>query len=120
MAAACDICVGKDIWADEHKSSANYAQENKNFGLLAAACAGHKNCTEILIKEGADVNCSVESFMTKYRKRISRKAGHANTLVNLKSRVNEGTPLLYTATYGHIEVTKLLLTEGADVNLVRG
>ena len=42
MAEACDICVGKGIWAVKRKSSANYVQENKNFGLLAAACAGHK------------------------------------------------------------------------------
>ena len=121
MAEACDICVGKDIWADKHKSSANYVQENKNFGLLAAACAGHKKCAEILIKEGADVNCSDESFMYTYREKIRQRAGYAGKEpVDKESGVNKGTPLLYAATYGHIEVTKLLLTEGADVNLFRG
>ena len=117
MAEACDICVGKDIWAKKLKSPPKC--EKKNFRLLAAACVGHKNCAEIFIKEGADVNCSAESFMRKYRDEIRRKALHDESRLMGWWTVDSWTPLMYAATYGHIEVIKLLLAEGADINLVK-
>ena len=111
----CDICVGKDVLTERVWPN----QKIRNWELFAATCAGHKNCAETLIKEGADVNSSGELFSGRCRRKIRQKAGYTCDPVGRFPSLKEGTPLFYAVANNEIEITKLLLTKGADVNLVR-
>ena len=74
---------------------------------------------DILVKEGADVNCTDVLFDVDCRKKIGVKIGYTETCGDLFTLQDGGTPLIYAAAVGNIENIALLIQEGADVNLIR-
>ena len=105
---------------EEPKDEVEVIQRKKNLSLLIAAYVGHKECVDIFIKEGADVNCSDQQFDKDCRKKIALEVGNSETTGDPFILVDGGTPLMYASALGHVENVKLLVKEGADMNLVRG
>ena len=101
--------------------------QRKNAGLLAAAYAGHIDCVEKFIKEGANVNCSDRTFDIDCRRNIDSLVGCTSrseyrynpTLRDPFAGVDYCTALFYAAVLGHIPIIKCLVRKGADVNLVK-
>jgi hypothetical protein len=85
--ATGDIAVAKDLlgkYENAFLALRNYAGET---GLHLAILDGHFSIAELLINEGADVDC-----------------------INLKGR----TPLMEAALWGHVRIVKLLLEHSAN------
>ena len=84
-------------------------QRKKNLGLLAAALVGHGHCTDIFIKEGADVNCTEEMFDVVSR-RIACETG-----ISFDADTRNGwTPLMCPAGKGHLGPVRKLIKAGAS------
>jgi len=103
----------------------NAKDENDEAGwtpLHRAAQKGHKEITELLIANGADVNAKEEDGWTPLH--YAALNGHkeiAELLIAKGADVNakeeDGwTPLHYAAYGGHKETAELLIAKGADVN----
>ena len=104
---------------EPHWYGVNIPQRKKNLSLLASAYLGHEDCVDILVKEGADLNCTDILFDGDCRKNIGVKIGYTETCRDLFTLQDGGTPLIYAAAVGNIENIALLIQEGADVNLIR-
>ena len=117
---ACRICKKAHTFGLE-------GIQRKNVGLLAAAYAGHIDCVETFIREGANVNCSDRTFDIDCRRNIDSLVGCTSrseyrynpTLRDPFAGVDYCTPLFYAAVLGHIQIIKCLVRKGADVNLVK-
>ena len=94
-------------------------QRRKNLSLLAAAYVGHRDCLDVLIKEGADVNCTEQQFDKDCRKKIGVEVGYTETTGDPFTLVDGGTPLIYASALGHLETIKLLVKQGATVNVIK-
>lgn len=81
--------------------------------LHRAAANGHERVSQILIEAGADVNASYDPFV------VSDILRGVRFLKNKIIRLDSGgrTPLHQAAMHGHILLTRLLLQNGADINL---
>ena len=113
MANACSTCNGVPV----RRGGAKTVQRQKNLGLLAASFLGHLDCVEYFTKKGADVNCTDEKFDLDCRKSI--KVGYTQTDGEPFALPDDGTPLMFASRFGHIECVKLLVKEGADVNMIK-
>ena len=102
----CIICTGVEnsVTADHRK---------KKLGLHSASHQGHKNCAEIFIREGADVNGTDEMFNVFSRQFASKTGIPFDTGMQ-----EDWTPVMYAAGNGHLGIVKKLIKAGADVNLV--
>ena len=117
---ACRICKKAHTFGLE-------GIQRKNVGLLAAAYAGHIDCVETFIREGANVNCSDRAFTLDCRRNIYSlvgctirpEYGCSRTFRDPFSGVDYCTPLFYAAVLGHIQIIKCLVRKGVDVNLVK-
>ena len=122
MAKACSTCIGVGAAVKEASGDVTIVQRKKNLGLLAASYVGHKDCVKFFIKEGADVNCIDDQFDSDCRENICDRLGIKleSDLVNPVLRNDDWcTPLMYAARNGHLEIVKILVRTGADVNLVK-
>ena len=109
MAHPCSYC------SDVQKDYAEVGQRRKNFGLLVASLVGHYNCVKVFIKKGADVNC----YDSGLRMAIGQYMVRTATGENPSAVLDDGTPLMHASACGNIEIVKLLVNEGADVNMIK-
>ena len=100
----CIICTGVE-------NSVTAVQRKKKLGLLAASHQGHKNCADIFIREGADVN-GTDRMFDVFSHRVASETGI------LFVGGMQKTPLMYAAGNDHLGIVKKLIKAGADVNLV--
>ena len=126
MAKVCGICLAgsldedtvPDNWRQPRKIKAkegvSTAQRRLNICLLAAAYAGHTTCVDVLVKRGADVNCTDDKFNLTCRLEINQRLEDKFFVADN----DRCTPLMYAAQKGRLECVKLLVNGGADVNLV--
>ena len=88
------------------------------MGLLTAAYVGHIECLEEFMEAGADVNCADNSFNWRYRNHLHATAKCSFNADYAHYENTSWSPLIYAVAHDHQEITKLLVKEGADVNLV--
>ena len=120
MAKECSFCSSvQNLVKEPHWFGVSILQRKKNLSLLAAAYLGNEDCVDILVKEGADVNCTDVLFDQDCRKKIGVKVGYTETCGDLFTLQDGGAPLVYAAAIGNIENIVLLIQEGGDVNLIR-
>ena len=131
MAKVCGICVAGSLnedtvpnnWRQPRKIKAkedvSAAQRRLNISLLSAAYAGHTTCLDVLIKRGVDVNCTDDKFNLTCRLEINQRL-EDNSFIpdDIEAYDDHCTPLMYATQNGHLECVKLLVKEGADVNLM--
>ena len=94
-----------------------------NDGRGALHCSRSKECTELLVREGADVNLKDHNGVTPLHPAIARSGSIDCTLplvsagadVNAKCHKGE-TPLIKAARLGKLQEIELLLEKGANVN----
>ena len=118
MSTACSICTGVGANVKDGVDGVTIAQRKKNLGLLAASYIGHKDCANVFIKKGADVNCTDKMLDYISLRNLCDEAG----CVGMRIPFIEGigwTPLIYASGSGHLETMKALIRAGADVNLVK-
>ena len=118
MPLTCSICTGVGANVREAADGVTIAQRKKNLGLLAASFAGHNDCVNFFVKQGANVNCTDKTFdiaseaticwNTEFTQRLWNQAVHG-----------KWTPLICAAANGDLESVKLLIATGADVNIVK-
>ncbi|MFC1795296.1 ankyrin repeat domain-containing protein, partial [Planctomycetota bacterium] len=100
-------------------NGANVNSKNNSNGtpLHWAAFGGHTKVIEILIKNGAEINAENDGFSTPLG--FAEQGEHTETVELLRKHgANMGTqPLIQAVTTDNIEQVKLLLSEGADVNI---
>ena len=111
MSNTCSTCIGVLSLAKKPKDGVKVVQRKKNLGLLASACLGHMDCMNIFINQGADVNCTDSDFNNDCRRSIK--------IQDTSSLIDGYTPLIFAVALGHIKTIKLLVSKGADVNVVR-
>jgi ankyrin repeat protein len=78
--------------------------------LIYASCSGYTDAVKLLIEAGADINATASSDLVKWKKWPPRH--YHNPFVKPLG----GTALIYASCSGHIDVVKLLIEAGADVN----
>ena len=101
----CIICTGV-------ANSVTTVQRKIKLGLLATSYQGHKNCAEIFIREGADVNGTDDMFNV-FSRQVASKTG-----IPFDTGMQEDwTPLMYAAGNSHLGIVKKLIKAGADVSL---
>jgi len=88
--------------------------------LMMAALGGHEALVKTLIGKGADVNktgwAPLHYAATKGHVNVIRILLEHHAYIDAESP-NKSTPLMMAAMYGSPEAVKLLVDEGADVNL---
>ena len=95
-----------------------------NDGRGALHCSRKKECTELLVREGADVNLKDHNGLTPLHSAIARSWNIDCTLplvsagadVNAKCDKGE-TPLIKAARLGKLQEIEFLLENGANVNV---
>ena len=119
MSTSCSICSGVQDLVKDKTDRMVEIQRRKSLNLLAAAYLGHRDCVDVLIKGGADVNCTEQQFDKDCRKMIGVEVGYTETTGDPFTLVDGGTPLIYASALGHLETIKLLVKQGADANMVK-
>ena len=119
LSFSCSICSSVQYRVKDKTDWSIEIQRRKNICLLAAAYVGHKNCLDFLIEKGADVNCADQQFDRDCRKKIGVEVGYTEMTGDPFTQIGGGTPLIYASALGHLEAVKLLVKEGADVNMVK-
>ena len=119
MSTSCSICSSVQNLVKDKTDCLVETQRRKNLSLLAAAYVGHRDCLDVLIKEGADVNCTEQQFDKDCRKMIGVEVGYTETTGDPFTLVKGGTPLIYASALGHLEIIKLLVKQGTAVNAVK-
>jgi ankyrin repeat protein len=109
------------------------ARNRWGYSPLHCACKeGHVDIVKLLMERGADIEattnygdtpilvaCNAGFTGTAYKKgypNVVKVLLEKGANVNIKSKNNGYTPLHWACWYEHIEVTKLLLLWGADMN----
>ncbi len=111
------IAAGADVNAFE--SGTRY-----NFNVLHfSAEKGHTEIVKLLIVNGADIEAKVESILDTPLSRAVRKERKATVeaLISMGANVNTtnaigSTPLHFAAISGNLDIVRLLLENGAEVN----
>ena len=120
MAKEYSFCSSvQNLVKEPHWFGVSILQRKKNLSLLTAAYLGREDCVDILVKGGADVNCTDVLFDRDCRKKIGVKVGYTETCGDLFTLQDGGAPLVYAAAIGNMENIVLLIQEGGDVNLIR-
>ena len=92
----------------------NAKDDKGNTPLHWAAMLGHQDVSELLLENKADVNIH-EAAASGFLEKIKALIKDHPDLVSSKDQLGE-TPLHYAADHGYINVVRLLLDNGADVN----
>ncbi|HTR00272.1 MAG TPA: ankyrin repeat domain-containing protein [Candidatus Acidoferrum sp.] len=109
--------------ADVNFRDATYAQS----ALMIAAREGHTDIADLLLKAGADVNAKTTVFPAPAFIKPNSVPGFGFGVGILRGgppadrgrrepQAGGMTPLLYAARQGHVDVAKLLLAHGAELN----
>ena len=109
----------------ERELSPDFTERNWT-GLQAAACSGHYDIVQILIKNGADVNAQIGPLGTALQ--VACGEGHGDIvqlLIENGADVNAqagfyGTALQAAAMAAHMSIIQQLLEKGADVSAPGG
>ena len=109
MAHPCRYCWKVQI------CGAKSSQRQNNLGLLAASFIGHEDCVKAYIEKGADVKC----YDNGLRNAIMVHRVSIITSGNPLTLLHDGTTLMYASGCDHIGIVKLLVNEGADVNMIK-
>lgn len=124
-----EVLVGLNTDLKPLRESSNRAA--MDYALIEAAAQGNGRMVDFLIRNGADIN--FESSSTDFPNALmaaarKNRAAIITTLINHGANVNAVaaldpevcpfvTALQVACYYGHIEFCKILIEEGADVNL---
>ncbi|KAN0137681.1 Ankyrin repeat-containing domain protein [Lactarius tabidus] len=109
----------------DHGANVNMHDKRRNTPLHFAASEGHFEVARILLEHGADVNSQNDEGLTplqqasqgqhlEYRE-VIRLLLDCDANVNMRDN-NGNTTLHFAASEGHLEVARMLLERGADVN----
>ena len=104
-------------------ANVNATADNKVSALMYAAQNGHLLVVKTLVANGADVN-----YFPNYNNSaissavINNQFEIAEYLIRKGAKVNDTnyrkiTPLMFSAAYGNVAITKLLLSSKADISL---
>lgn len=114
-----DIVKVKDLL--EKKVNINSKDQFGRTALHAVSAGGHLEITKLLLKRGAKVNVQIGRGWTIFGKAIIKgDLKEAEYLLNHKWRdlIAEGeTPLHIASRAGHLEIVKLLIENGASLNI---
>ena len=86
-------------------------QERHQTALMWAVAQGHVRVVQLLIASGADIHAR-----TTVWDQLENTAGNTNPIGNFRMSHGGSTPLLFAARHGSIDVTRVLLEAGANVN----
>lgn len=86
-------------------------QERHQTALMWAVAQGHVGVVQLLIASGADIHARTTAW-----DQLENTAGNTNPIGNFRMSHGSSTPLLFAARHGSIDVTRVLLEAGADVN----
>ena len=123
MALKLDAIKAATFLADYPGLDVNAMNPSGENALMIAALRGHRSVVEILIKRKAQVN---KPGWTPLHYAATNNGTHAPAMVRLMldryayidaASPNGTTPLMMAAQYGHRDVVKLLLEEGADPSI---
>jgi len=85
--------------------------------LFKAAYNGRADVVKILLEKGVDVNTGLESkFVSRMEKRTEKYAKANNA--EKRWKIAGMTALMAASKGGHVDVVKMLLSKGADVNAI--
>ena len=93
----------------------NLAGDSVRLALTFAACEGHSSIVELLIDAGADVNIPDQDGQTVLMLALQQMNAKAVKIL-IRSGADVTTPLIHAAKRGYLNVMKLLLESGANVN----
>ncbi|XP_060665449.1 ankyrin repeat and KH domain-containing protein 1-like [Drosophila nasuta] len=91
----------------------------EHIPLMKAACAGHVEVAKVLLERGAGINTRSNVYNESALSVASYK-GHFDSLVRFLLRAGAdhlNFALSAASTYGQVEVARLLLDSGAQVNI---
>jgi ankyrin repeat protein len=106
-----------------HKENVDARSINKWTPLHAASDRGHINAVRVLLDHGADINARIHDGPTLLRlASYDRNPEVVQLLLEISAALNPNTgsglsrPLCLASRWGHLEVVRLLLDHGAEVN----
>lgn len=139
---AARVAMLHDVCAEGHRAAASLlldtsvrvdaTMEKGRTPLMSAAAAGHASVLNLLLARGASINATDEAGRTALHYAAQeQKLESVRTLLDRGALVNAnaagatqdrviwtaiGTPLTIAARWGNMDICRLLLERGADVN----
>jgi len=107
----------------KHGADAN-AHDSKGYTpLILAAMHGNIDVAMLLIEKGADINLTAKGYSVIMYAVVNNRTDFIKMLVHKGANVKTSksdlqTPLHFVAKYHNVEIAKLLIKKGADVNAV--
>lgn len=86
-------------------------RERHQTALMWAVAQGHVGVVQLLVERGADIHAR-----TTVWDQLENTAGNTNPIGNFRMSHGGSTPLLFAARQGNIDVARVLIEAGADVN----